>query len=188
MIQCETDTGGYAMDHEIEKLKRDVIFRKMRFPEDRDFLYDIHTIYDEEYGLSRNPDAYRKQMEFFSANAAIYHPLMLLDGQKPAGYARAYDRISMSSSDIVMMLDLVYILPEYRGLGFGRIIMEKFLLFAENAGVVRIDLLTDLDNPAAVHLYESFGFKGRNRYQMILFIKDNPQLVRYFEQKKAISG
>lgn len=171
-----------------EKLRREMIFRKMRFPEDRDILYDIHRIYDEEYGMSRIPDAYRKQMEFYSANAAIYHPLILLAGHKPVGYARAYDRISMSSSDIVMMLDLVYILPDYRGLGYGKILMEKCLLFAGNSGAVRIDLLTDLDNPAAVHLYESFGFKGRNRYQMISFIKDNPQLVRYFEQKKAVSG
>ncbi|MGB3977209.1 MAG: GNAT family N-acetyltransferase [bacterium] len=176
------------MESENEHLNREFIFRKMVFPEDRDHLFEIHRIYDQEYGLSHDAKAWHVQMEFYRNNSAIYHPLILLEEQKPAGYIRAYDRISMSSSDIVMMLDLVYILPEFRGKGLGKTLMRKFLDFAVASGAVRIDLLTDMDNPAAVHLYESMGFKGRNRYQMINFLKDNPQLVTFFEQKKKVSG
>ncbi len=171
-----------------EHMGNEMIFRKMVFPEDRDYLFEIHRIYGLEYGLSHDTNAWHTQMEFYRVNKTIYHPLILLVEQIPAGYIRAYDRISMSSSDIVTMLDLVYILPEYRGKGLGKILMQKFLDFAEASGTVRIDLLTDMDNPAAVHLYESFGFKGRNRYQMINFLKDNPQLNTVFEQKKKISG
>lgn len=176
------------MGAENKHLNRKLLFRKMVFPEDRTYLFEIHRIYDQEYGLSRDAEAWLTQMEFYRANAGIYHPLILLTEQQPAGYIRAYDRISMSSSDVVMMLDLVYILPEFRGQGLGKILMQKFLEFAKASGAVRIDLLTDKDNPAALRLYESLGFQGRNRYQMISFLKANPQLVAILEKKKKISG
>ncbi|MBN1879777.1 GNAT family N-acetyltransferase [bacterium] len=169
-------------------MKQKAIFRKMRFPEDQELLYAIHRSYDKEYGLDRDPEEYKIQMGFYSINTTIYHPMILLIGDQPAGYIRGYDRISMSSCDIVLMLDLVYIMPEFRGMGFGRIMMEKFIEFGQIKKVARIDLLTDLDNESAVSLYKSLGFKGRNRHQMICFIKDNKELEEYFEKKKQISG
>ncbi|MBN1297177.1 GNAT family N-acetyltransferase [bacterium] len=174
-------------DHD-DIMKQKAVFRKMRFPEDRDVLYAIHEAYDKEYELTRNRDEYRVQMEFYALHSAIYHPLVLTVGDQPAGYIRAYDRISMSSCDVVLMLDLVYILPGFRGMGFGRLLMEQFLAFSEKINAVRIDLLADRDNEAAVELYKSMGFKGRNRYQMIRFMRSNTELEAMFERKKDISG
>lgn len=176
------------MNDQSDILKQKAVFRKMRFPEDQELLYDIHRAYDEEYGLNRTVEDYRTQMEFYSMHSAIYHPLVMLVGDKPAGYIRAYDRISMSSNDIVLMLDLVYVLPDFRGMGFGRILMDQFMAFAKKIEAVRIDLLADRDNDAAVELYRSLGFKGRNRYQMIRFLKDNPELEAIFQRKKDVSG
>ena len=176
------------MNENADILKQKAVFRKMRFPEDEELLFEIHRQYDEEYKLSRTEDDYRVQMEFYSMHSGIYHPLVLLVGDKPAGYVRCYDRISMSSCDIVLMLDLVYILPGFRGMGFGRILMEQFLAFAEKIKAVRIDLLADRDNEAAVELYRSLDFKGRNRYQMIRFMKPNHELEEMFDRKKEVSG
>lgn len=176
------------MDEQLDILKQKAVFRKMRFPEDQELLFEIHKVYDQEYGFSREEDEYSIQMAFYSMNEAIYHPLVLLVGGKPAGYIRGYDRISMSSCETVMMLDLVYILPDYRGMGFGKLLMEQFLEFAKKVKAVRIDLLADRDNEAAVQLYRSLGFKGRNRYQMIRFMIENPELEAVFEKKKEISG
>ncbi len=176
------------MSKQIDIMKQKVVFRKMRFPEDQELLVTIHRSYDKEYGLSRSPEEYLVQMGFYSINATLYHPMVLLVGDEPAGYIRGYDRISMSSCDTVLMLDLVYVLPEFRKLGFGRIMMEKFLEFGKMNKAVRVDLLTDLDNESAVSLYKSLGFKGRNRHQMICFLKENKELEDYFEKKKQISG
>jgi len=176
------------MNEQAELMKKKAVFRKMRFPEDQELLFQIHREYDEEYGLSRDPEEYRVQMAFYSMHSSIYHPLILLVGDKPAGYIRGYDRISMSSCDTVLMLDLVYILPAFRGMGFGRLLMEQFLAFSDKINSVRIDLLADRDNEAAVQLYRSLGFKGRNRYQMIKFNKENAELEKIFEEKKEISG
>lgn len=176
------------MNEQSDLLKQKAVFRKMRFPEDHEILHAIHQAYADEYGLPRTVKDYETQMEFYSLHSTIYHPLVLMVGDQPAGYIRAYDRISMSSCDIVLMLDLVYILPDFRKMGFGRILMDQFMAFARKIDAVRIDLLADRDNEAAVDLYRSLGFKGRNRYQMIRFMKDNPELEEMFERKKDVSG
>ena len=37
-----------------EHMGNEMIFRKMVFPEDRDYLFEIHRIYGLEYGLSHD--------------------------------------------------------------------------------------------------------------------------------------
>ncbi len=158
-------------------------FRKLNLPDERRHLETVHHAYDTEYGMSRAPGDYDVLVDYLTAHSDIYHPLVLFVEGLPAGYIRAYDRLSTSSCDLVMMLDLVYILPEYRDRGLGRKIMDAFLAYAMASGSARIDLLTDLDNPAAVHLYERFEFKGRNRFQMIRFLKQHDELQTIFKEK-----
>jgi ribosomal protein S18 acetylase RimI-like enzyme len=163
--------------------EHDYTFRKLNLPEERDKLVFIHQIYDKEYQFSRAESEYEQFVNYLADHNNIYHPLVLLDHETIVGYIRAYDRISTSSCAIVLMLDLVYILPAFRGQGMGGIIMEEFLDFASERKCARIDLLTDLDNPAAVKLYEKYGFKGRNRHQMIRFMKTHKDLENYFQRK-----
>ncbi len=163
-------------------------FRKLRLPADSEILVAIHAIYDRENNFTRKPEEYQILIDYLSEHGDIYHPLVLFIDNQPAGYIRAYDRLSTSSCDLVLMLDLVYILPSYRGKGLGTIIMKEFLAFAAHNRSARIDLLTDLDNPAAVNLYKKCGFKGRNRFQMIRFLKDQTDLLDYFEKKCEQTG
>ncbi|MBN1356879.1 GNAT family N-acetyltransferase [bacterium] len=158
-------------------------FRKLNLPADREILIRIHRIYDREYGFSRDASGYEILVETLTRHGDIYHPLVLFDGSEAVGYIRAYDRLSASSCDIVIMLDLVYVLPGHRGHGIGKILLRRFLEFAASRRCARIDLLTDHDNPAAVQLYRHFGFRGRDRFQMILFLKDQPDLAAYFERR-----
>lgn len=156
---------------------------ELELPEDRRLLDSIHIAYDREYGFTHS-DAERDHFAaYLAAHRDIYHPLALLLDNEPAGYIRACDRLSTSSCDTVSMLDLVYILPEHRGKKLGRLLMDAYIRFVRESGHARIDLLTDLDNPAAVSLYESLGFRGRARHQMILFLKDNPTLNAYLDNK-----
>ncbi len=161
---------------------------KLAFPEHRSILIEIHKAYDREYGFQRDVSEYQVLVDYLAQHIDIYHPFVLFADNKPAGYMRAYDRLSTSSCGLVLMLDLIYVLPEYRGKGLGREMMRYLVEFAAATGKSRIDLLTDLDNPAAVGLYEKFDFHGRNRFQMIRFIKTHADLQRYFEERKKISG
>jgi RimJ/RimL family protein N-acetyltransferase len=51
------------------------------------------------------------------------------------------------------------LLPEYRGRGLGRRLMEAALAAAHDEGFVRIELTAHADNLRAVALYEKLGFQ-----------------------------
>ncbi|MCB9444453.1 MAG: GNAT family N-acetyltransferase [Ardenticatenaceae bacterium] len=58
--------------------------------------------------------------------------------------------------------------PDYWGLGIGSRLMEKLLDIADNwLNLTRVELEVNTDNPAAIHLYEKFGFEieGTKRFQ-----------------------
>lgn len=168
----------------LETPGNELIVARLELPLDKHHLQTVHDAYDIEYGFSREQSDRDLLIDYLTEHGSIYHLIVLFVEEQPAGYIRAYDRLSTSSCDVVMMLDLVYIFPAYRGKGFGRILMNALISYSKSNHKARIDLLTDLDNPAAVKLYESLGFKGRERHQMILFVKDHPDLVTYFESKQ----
>ena len=51
--------------------------------------------------------------------------------------------------------------PDLRGQGIGRALLEGAMDAAREAGAVRIDLGTSVDDTAAIGLYESSGFTNR---------------------------
>lgn len=56
-------------------------------------------------------------------------------------------------------LDSVAVLPEYRGLGVGKRLIEAFCDRAFMAGYECVGLIVDMENPNAESLYASLGFK-----------------------------
>lgn len=56
-------------------------------------------------------------------------------------------------------LDSVGVLPDYRGEGIGRALIEAFCAKAFAEGHSRVGLIVDYDNPNAEKLYTSLGFK-----------------------------
>jgi ribosomal protein S18 acetylase RimI-like enzyme len=181
-----SDQTGNSTTDSLERTKDMPKYRlaKLDLPRDRDILIEIHRIFGDEYGFTHDPADLDALVEYLAEHADIYHPLCLFQEDEPVGYVRAYDRLSTSSCGLVLMLDLVYVLPTHRGHGLGKILMKGFIDFAAELKRLRIDLLTDHDNPAAIHLYKQFGFQGRDRHQMVLFIKDQPDLLAYMEKRR----
>lgn len=56
-------------------------------------------------------------------------------------------------------LDSVAVLPEFRGLGIGRKLIEAFCQRAFSEGHQRVGLIVDFENPTAEKLYTSLGFR-----------------------------
>lgn len=56
-------------------------------------------------------------------------------------------------------LDSVAVIPEFRGLGVGKALIEAFCECAFLKGCERVGLIVDIDNPEAERLYLSQGFK-----------------------------
>lgn len=56
-------------------------------------------------------------------------------------------------------IDSLAVLPEYRGRGIARRLMQAQIQHAKTLNLDRATLLVDPDNPPALRLYESLGFK-----------------------------
>lgn len=56
-------------------------------------------------------------------------------------------------------LDSVGVLPEHRGMGVGRALVEAFCKRAFASGHRRVGLIVDMENPMAESLYTSLGFE-----------------------------
>ncbi len=79
------------------------------------------------------------------------------DGAAPAGYACLYwTYSSVSAIDVVLMNDL-YVRPEYRGAGVGEALVAATVHIARERGAARVRWFTALDNRHAQHLYERVG-------------------------------
>lgn len=156
---------------------------RLQLPRDRELLEKFHDLYDREYEFRRSEEDRRGFVEYLERHQDIYHCLVFYAGEEPAGYIRGYERISTSSCDIVFMLDIVYVAPDMRSKGIGKKMIGALVEHCRNIGAARIDLLADLGNEVAQKLYESFGFRGRTRFQMHRFLKDHPDLDNYFKKK-----
>ena len=67
-------------------------------------------------------------------------------------------RNAMETSAGEFYLDSMAILPDYRGLGIGKLLMQDRMSFALNSGFQKVTLLVDKDKPRLQEYYESEGF------------------------------
>jgi ribosomal protein S18 acetylase RimI-like enzyme len=87
--------------------------------------------------------------------------VVLLSGADPDGLALFRFRPALWSEGLEAYLQELYVVPDLRGQGIGRALLEQTLEFARAAGADGIDLNTGETDAAARALYESMGFTNR---------------------------
>jgi ribosomal protein S18 acetylase RimI-like enzyme len=75
-----------------------------------------------------------------------------------AGLLVAFENFSTFTARPMVNIHDVIVLPEYRGKGAGRMLMNGLISEATRRGASRVTLEVRNDNPAAQHLYRSLGF------------------------------
>src|SRR5215208_802900 len=115
-------------------------------------LHDFNTEYED---VTPGPDVI----------AARIRPLMesgetvvLLTGAGPDGLAVMRFRPSIWTDGLECYLAELYVVPELRGQGRGRVLMEAAIERAKAEGASYMELNTGEDDVAARALYESLGF------------------------------
>ncbi len=107
--------------------------------------------------------------EFVMNNIAVRNPqLVALDRGKVIGWCdirRDHWPAHAHCGTLGMGL-----LPEYRGKGLGRRLMQAALAAAHDEGFVRVELAAHADNLRAIALYEKLGFQreGLTRYSVCI--------------------
>ena len=86
---------------------------------------------------------------------------VLLGGEGPDGIALLRFRPAVWSEGLECYLAELYVVPERRGRGLGRALLEKAIELARERGADTIDLGTSEDDVVARALYEKLGFINR---------------------------
>jgi ribosomal protein S18 acetylase RimI-like enzyme len=101
--------------------------------------------------------------------------LALLAGDGPDGFAVVRFRPSLWTNGLDAYLEELYVVPDERGHGLGRALLEAAMAASGEAGAAHIDLTTSEDDTAALGLYTSAGFVNREHPP------DGPVML-YFER------
>lgn len=86
---------------------------------------------------------------------------VLLGGDGPDGFSQLRYRGQIYSDARAAYLEELYVVPDRRGEGLGRALLEAAMEAARSDGADMIDLGTSVDDTAARGLYESMGFTNR---------------------------
>jgi GNAT superfamily N-acetyltransferase len=136
----------------------DITVRRAGVGDARDVARLLHDFNTEFSDPTPGVEALAERMrELLPADDLI----VLLGGERPDGVAVTRMRPSLWSSGFDAYLEELYVAPEQRGKGIGRVLLEQTMEAARAAGAVRIELGTSETDTAARALYESCGFTNR---------------------------
>lgn len=88
---------------------------------------------------------------------------LIEEGVQVVGYAVLTILFSLEFGGPCGFLDEFFILPEFRGKGYGREALNHFMQSAKQEGLSAVRLEVDRANSVARKLYDSAGFKAANR-------------------------
>jgi GNAT superfamily N-acetyltransferase len=118
-------------------------------------LHDFQEEYDEPSpGLEMLEDRYGELIR----NKDM---IVLLVGEGPDGFAQLRFRPWVYSAGLHSYLEELYVVPDLRGNGLGRALLEAAMETARGEGAEQMELGTSEDDKAARKLYESVGFINR---------------------------
>ncbi len=115
-------------------------------------LHDFNTEYDE---YTPGPEAIGKRIGQLLESGDV---TVLLAGNGPDGLALLRFRPSLWSESLDCYLEELYVVPDRRGKGLGRALMEAAMETARAEGAGYMDLGTAETDTAARALYEKLGF------------------------------
>ncbi|HSD24151.1 MAG TPA: GNAT family N-acetyltransferase [Solirubrobacterales bacterium] len=87
--------------------------------------------------------------------------IVLLVGEGPDGFAQLRFRPWVYSAGLHSYLEELYVVPDLRGNGLGRALLDAAMETARAEGAEQMELGTSEDDTAARKLYESAGFINR---------------------------
>ena len=128
-------------------------------PEDADAVGRMLHDFNTEFGdPTPPPDALAKRMQALVAGGDT---IVLVGGDGPDGLAVLRFREAIWDESLECYLAELYVVPDRRGQGLGRALMEAAIETARAEGATHMDLGTGEHDTAARALYESLGFSNR---------------------------
>ena len=128
-----------------------------------DEVLPLIRAYQEFYHVADISD--ERNLTFFSQFGQASHQgcqFLYREEHEVVGFATVYFSFSSTMTAKVAILNVLFVLSQYRGKGIGRQLIEHCRSYASSHGASRLQWLTAPDNDAAKKLYESLNTAKSN--------------------------
>ena len=143
--------------------EQDVVIRQATIF-DLGLLVPLFDAYRQFYRRPSDPDLARRfLLERFQHNESIIFLATMGDGSA-AGFMQLYPSFSSVSVARIFILNDLFVSPEARLKGVGKLLLEAAVRFGQEVGAVRLTLSTEVTNETAQALYESQGWKRQTEF------------------------
>jgi GNAT superfamily N-acetyltransferase len=131
----------------------------------------LGQLFEQEAEFS--PDAAKQEtaLKLIFSNPAYGKLYVAKDGPKVVAMASLLYTVSTAEGGKAALFEDLVVRPEYRKQGIGARLLEYVIEQARAEGVLRLTLLTDMQNEQAQVLYRRLGFVGSPMKPMRLKIK-----------------
>ena len=128
-------------------------------------LFDMYRQFYEQTGDSEGALAFIR--ERLDGNESVIFLALNCEGggDEAAGFVQLYPIFSSVRMIRTWLLNDLYVHPDHRTHGVGRLLMDRSIAHARDTGYGRVELATASDNFYARNLYESLGFEREEGFE-----------------------
>jgi GNAT superfamily N-acetyltransferase len=129
-----------------------------------------HAAY-EKADFRDNGQVERWRSAFFAEQPKL-HGWIALDGGEPCGFMTATVDYATWGAEPFVYMDCLYLQEPYRGLGLGRVFLERLREFAVAHQCGRAEWQTPPDNELGIGFYRRMGAKAKSKVRFNYDVKD----------------
>ncbi len=124
-----------------------------------DDLEAVTKLFDDYRQFYGQPECLDSSRAFMSDRLQSTDSVVVVaETDRQAGFSQLYPIFSSVSAQRVYLLNDLFVAPDFRRQGVGRLLLDASRDFAAEAGALRLELATAHDNLPAQRLYESLGY------------------------------
>ncbi len=129
-------------------------------------LEDLATLFDGYRQFYEQASDLSAAREFLRLRFARDESVIFIahDGWRAVGFTQLYPSFSSVSMGPIFVLNDLFVAPEARKKGIGRLLLEAAAAHAKATGAIRLTLTTATTNTTAQVLYESTGWKRDTKF------------------------
>lgn len=137
-------------------------------PTDLDIVAPLFDGYRQFY---RHPSDLERARAFMSERLAKGDSIVFLaeDEGRAVGFTQLYPSFSSTSTGPILILNDLYVEPDHRRAGAGRLLLEAAVAYGRQTGCVRLTLTTEWNNSVAQAAYERGGWKPSSDFKTYNF-------------------